>query len=216
MFCKNCGNEIKDGVEYCSRCGNRCNISGEIKASVSKENADSEVIGHKYRFRCCGGVSGRMRIIALPLYYLIVFFLGDTIDFIFQKSTLKLYSSKLNIEEPYNNIKNIYFQDNVPFKRNFPLTVSLIISFLIVAILTNSFQSDFISILSIILTLAASLFLKFGKKKRTAIIIEYKEGKKLFIPMKKLNEKKLQLKEQFLNDIQSIIRKSKETITTKE
>lgn len=204
MFCKNCGNEIKDGVEYCSRCGNRCNVSGEIKVNVSEENVDSELIGHKYRFRCCDGVPGRMRIITLPLFYAIVYLFGDSIDFIFQKNSLKIYSSKWNIEEPYNNIKNIYFQDNVPFKRNFPLTVSLIISFLIVAILTNFFESDFISVLSIILTLAASLFMKFGKKNRTAIIIEYKDGRKLCIPMKNLNEKNMHLKEQFLNDIQSI------------
>lgn len=213
MFCKNCGNEIKNDMKYCSRCGNRCNISGEIKVNVSEENVDGEVIGHKYRFRCCDGVPGRMRIITLPLFYAIVYLFGDTIDFIFQKSTLKIYSSKWNIEEPYNNIKNIYFQDNVPFKRNFPMTVSILISFLIVAILTNFFESDFISVLSIILTLAASLFMKFGKKNRTAIIIEYKDGRKLCIPMKNLNEKNMHLKEQFLNDIQSIGGKSEESIT---
>lgn len=100
------------------------------------------------------------------------------------------------------------FQTNVPFKRNFPLTVSIIISFLIVAILTNSFESDFVSILSIILTLAVSFFMKFGKKRRTAIIVECKDGRKLCIPLKNINKKNLHLKGQFLNDIQSIVKKS--------
>lgn len=126
-----------------------------------------------------------------------MYFTGDTIEFTFQEDTLKIYSSKWNIEEPYENIKNIYFQDNVPFKRNFSL---------IVAILTNSFESYIISILSIILTLGTSLFLKFGKKKRTAVTIEYHDGRKLCIPMKKLKDKYLLLKEQFLKDLNHIKR----------
>lgn len=169
MFCKNCGNEVRDGVEFCGKCGTKLGSVLEIKETVSSDNISNNATGHSYRFRCCDGVPGRIPIIALPLFYAIIYFTGDTVDFTFQEDTIKINSSKLNMEESYENIKNVYFQDNVPFKRNFPLIVSVIISFLIVAILTNSFESDVISILSIILTLSTSLFLKFGKKKRTAI-----------------------------------------------
>ncbi len=213
MFCKNCGNEVGGGVKFCAKCGAKLDTASEIKGTVSSDNIKNNATGHSYRFRCCDGVPGRMPIIALPLFYAIIYFTGDTVDFMFQEDTMKINSSKLNVEEPYENIKNIYFQDNVPFKRNFPLIVSIIISFLIVAVLTNSFESDVISILSIILTLGASLLLKFGKKKRTAITVEYNDGRKLCIPMKKLNEKQLHLKEQFLNDIESIRKESEVAVT---
>lgn len=206
MFCKNCGNEVRDGVEFCGKCGTKLGSVLEIKETVSSDNISNNATGHSYRFRCCDGVPGRIPIIALPLFYAIIYFTGDTVDFTFQEDTIKINSSKLNMEESYENIKNVYFQGNVPFKRNFPLIVSVIISFLIVAILTNSFESDVISILSIILTLSTSLFLKFGKKKRTAIIVECNDGRKICIPMKKLNEKQLHLKEQFLKDINCIKR----------
>ncbi len=206
MFCKNCGNELKEGVKFCSKCETKLVVASEIEETNSSSNINSNVTGQSYRFRCCDGVPGRISIIALPLFYAIIYFTGDTVEFTFQEDTLKIYSSKWNIEEPYENIKNIYFQDNVPFKRNFPLIVSLIISFLIVAILTNSSESDVISILSIILTLVTSLFLKLGKKKRTAITIEYHDGRKICIPMKRLKDKHLLLKEQFLKDINHIKR----------
>lgn len=211
MFCKNCGNEIKDGVKFCGKCGTMT----EDKETVCSGNIDSNVIGHKYRFRCCDGVPGRMPIIALPLFYVIIYFSGDTIDFTFQENTLKVYSSKWDIEEPYVNINNIYFQEDVTFKRNFPLIVSIIISLLLIWAIFSVFENLFLVVLSIILTLGASVFLKFGNKKRTAIIVEYKDGKKLSIPMKKLNEKHLHLKEQFLNDIEAIRRESNTTVTSK-
>lgn len=206
MFCKNCGNEVRDGVKFCAKCGAKLDAASEIKGNVTSDNIKNNVTGHSYRFRCCDGAPGRMPIIALPLFYAIIYFTGDTVDFMFQEDTIKINSSKLNVEEPYENIKNIYFQDNVPFKRNFPLIVSIIISFLIVAVLSNSFESDVISILSIILTLGASLFLKFGKKKRMSITVEFNDGRKICIPMKKLKEKQLQLKERFLKDINCIKR----------
>lgn len=205
MLCKKCGNEIKDGMKFCGNCGAASDDSAEIKETISLDSYNNNVTGHKYRFRCCyAGGHGRIPVVVLPLLYAITYFTGDSIDFTFQESTIKIVSSNLDIEEPYESINNIYFQDNVPFKRNFPFTVSLIISFLIVAIISNNFESDFISIISIILTLGVSVLLKFGKKKRTAIIIEYKDGKKIFIPMKKVKSDKLALKEQFLEDVKSI------------
>jgi len=120
MFCKNCGNEIKDGMKLCSNCGAMLDVTSKIKETISLGN----VTGNKYRFKCCyGGGHGRMHIIALPLFYAITYFTGDSVDFTFQESTIKIDSSNLDIEESYENINNIFFQDNVPFKRNFPFTV---------------------------------------------------------------------------------------------
>lgn len=47
--------------------------------------------------------------------------------------------------------------------------------------------------------------MKFGKKKRTALIVECKNGHSLCLPMKRFNEKRQQSKEAFLRDVQSVI-----------
>lgn len=201
MFCKKCGNELKDGAKFCSKCHAPIKDTDSEKIEKTEQTNLDNNTEHSYRVRCCGGDPGRIRLIALPLFYLIIYFTGDTAEFTFKKDTLKIYSSEFNVEESYENIKNIRFQEGVPIRKNFPLSVSIIIAFLIVAIITNICESNFISILSIIVTLGLGIFLKFSNEKRTVITVEYENGKRLCIPLKK----ELDLKEQFLNDVEKNI-----------
>lgn len=221
MFCRNCGNQTKEGASFCSACGCRCSapVTVELPAGTAPEVAPAETqsancsaLGNRYRFYYCGGRHGKIQIIALPLFYTILYFTGDSVDFTFQENSLKILSSEIETEEPYANIKSISFQENVPVRRNFPLLVSLILSFLIIVLVSNLTQSledpvigGISTILSLVVTIGASFFLKFGKKKRTALIMECKNGHSLCLPMKRFNEKRQQSKEAFLWDVQSVI-----------
>lgn len=38
MFCKNCGNEVKDGVKFCSRCGAKIEIGSKINSETLSQS----------------------------------------------------------------------------------------------------------------------------------------------------------------------------------
>lgn len=45
MFCKNCGNELKEGVKFCSKCGTKLVVASEIEETNSSSNINSNVTG---------------------------------------------------------------------------------------------------------------------------------------------------------------------------
>ena len=73
MFCRNCGNQIKEGASFCSACGCRCSapVTVELPAGTAPEVAPAETqsancsaLGNRYRFYYCGGRHGKIHLAA--------------------------------------------------------------------------------------------------------------------------------------------------------
>lgn len=202
MFCKNCGNELADGEKFCGKCG------ATVTPNARQAVVEDALVGRNYRFQYCNGngPTARMRgLLALAIYSIVIYFAGDSVDFTFQKNTLRIRTSYMDQEEPYESIHSIYFQENVPTKRGFPLMISIVLSLAISWIVGVTIADSLvIGVLLLILTLGVSGFLKFGNVKRTVLCVEYKDGKKLCFPMKHKSQKVLERQEQFLQDVKAI------------
>ena len=92
MFCKNCGNELKDEEKFCGKCGQR--VSDEIvkKDSVNKKQP---ILLSTNKYLLCDGLhrlsyiaytKNSTKVKALVLYYIF-----------FNLSSIKPFSSKISI-----------------------------------------------------------------------------------------------------------------------
>lgn len=52
MFCKNCGNELKDGVKFCSKCGAKFDTNSNATEMTSSSTVSGVncFVGHSYTF----------------------------------------------------------------------------------------------------------------------------------------------------------------------
>lgn len=111
MFCKNCGNELKEGVKFCSKCGTPVGViqtseNQEVpKAAVSPDK--NAIIGKSYIFN-------NVKVSR----YLLDYFLGGEVSFEFQDSMLFVTEQTGGIKDrttllPYTDIKAFHFEDKV-------------------------------------------------------------------------------------------------------
>lgn len=197
MFCKNCGNELKEGVKFCSKCGTPV---GVIQTSENQEvpqavvSPDKNVIiGKSYIFN---NVKASR--------YLFDYFLGGEVSFEFQDSMLFVTEQTGGVKDrttslPYTDIKAFHFEDKVYISHTIMgITFAL---FGLLMLFGGGFATVMgilflvLGILGIIRNILGSIF-----------VVNTNSGKTFKIRLKRIKKEKLKEQNDFCRDLNLMIR----------
>ena len=197
MFCKNCGNELKEGVKFCSKCGTPVGViqtseNQEVpKAAVSPDK--NAIIGKSYIFN-------NVKVSR----YLLDYFLGGEVSFEFQDSMLLVTEQTGGIKDrttslPYTDIKAFHFEDKVYISHTIMgITFAL---FGLLMLFGGGFATVMgilflvLGILGIIRNILGSIF-----------VVNTNSGKAFKIRLKRIKKEKLKEQNDFCSDLNLMIR----------
>lgn len=197
MFCKNCGNELKEGVKFCSKCGTPVGViqtseNQEVpKAAVSP--VKNAIIGKSYIFN-------NVKVSR----YLFDYFLGGEVSFEFQDSMLFVTEQTGGIKDrttslPYTDIKAFHFEDKVYISHTIMgITFAL---FGLLMLFGGGFAAVMgilflvLGILGIIRNILGSIF-----------VVNTNSGKTFKIRLKRIKKEKLKEQNDFCRDLNLMIR----------
>lgn len=197
MFCKNCGNELKEGVKFCSKCGTPVGViqtseNQEVpKVTVSPDK--NAIIGKSYIFN-------NVKVSR----YLFDYFLGGEVSFEFQDSMLLVTEQTGSIKDrttslPYTDIKAFHFEDKVYISHTIMgITFAL---FGLLMLFGGGFATVMgilflvLGILGIVRNILGSIF-----------VVNTNSGKTFKIRLKRIKKEKLKEQNDFCSDLNLMIR----------
>lgn len=187
MFCKNCGNEIKDGVMFCSNCGEKASFSAQTE-NIAELNAGAE--NQTYSFKIFPRGSNN-------IFKMIQSWRGSyKADFTLKENRLLVIKTD-NFGEtvysvPYYLIKSCDIIEK--------LSVGMVISFVIAGLMALALLTTdpFLGIL--VLLLMAAIFFIYGIKK-TVFLLILNDGNTVKIKMMKIKKNKIPDKQNYLNAV---------------
>lgn len=197
MFCKNCGNEIKDGVKFCSKCGNQ--IGGGEPAKSTPISKDVYAAKNKFSFKIFA--KGRSTILKTIKQFKGAY----TADFIVEDNRL-LITEMDNYGEtvysiPYYLIKKFEIKEKISALFLFTyILCGLCGLFLLVT-------GDEALIGVLVLALICAFIYFFGFKKITFYLL-LNDDKKVKIRLMNISKKKSKEKSDFINLVDEKIKKA--------
>lgn len=197
MFCKNCGNELKEGVKFCSKCGTPV---GVIQTSENQEVPQAVVSPDK------NAIIGKSYIFnnVKASRYLFDYFLGGEVSFEFQDSMLFVTEQTGGVKDrttslPYIDIKAFHFEDKVYISHTIMgITFAL---FGLLMLFGGGFATVMgilflvLGILGIIRNILGSIF-----------VVNTNSGKTFKIRLKRIKKEKLKEQNDFCSDLNLMIR----------
>lgn len=197
MFCKNCGNELKEGVKFCSKCGTPI---GVIQSSENQEVPQAAVSPDKNAIIGKSYIFNNVKVSR----YLLDYFLGGEVSFEFQDSMLFVTEQTGGIKDrttslPYTDIKAFHFEDKVYISHTIMgITFAL---FGLLMLFGGGFATVMgilflvLGILGIIRNILGSIF-----------VVNTNSGKSFKIRLKRIKKEKLKEQNDFCRDLNLMIR----------
>ena len=206
MFCKNCGNELKEGVKFCSKCGTPIGViqsseNQEVpQAAVLPETAVSPAAPDKNAIIGKSYIFNNVKVSR----YLFDYFLGGEVSFEFQDSMLFVTEQTGGIKDrttslPYTDIKAFHFEDKVYISHTIMgITFAL---FGLLMLFGGGFATVMgilflvLGILGIVRNILGSIF-----------VVNTNSGKTFKIRLKRIKKEKLKEQNDFCSDLNLMIR----------
>lgn len=197
MFCKNCGNELKEGVKFCSKCGTPV---GVIQTSENQEVPQATVSPDKNAIIGKSYIFNNIKVSR----YLLDYFLGGEVSFEFQDSMLFVTEQTGGIKDrttllPYTDIKAFHFEDKVYISHTIMgITFAL---FGLLMLFGGGFATVMgilflvLGILGIVRNILGSIF-----------VVNTNSGKTFKIRLKRIKKEKLKEQNDFCRDLNLMIR----------
>ncbi len=197
MFCKNCGNELKEGVKFCSKCGTPMDV---IQTSENQEVQQAAVSPDKNAIIGKSYIFNNVKVSR----YLFDYFLGGEVSFEFQDSLLFVTEQTGGIKDrttslPYTDIKAFHFEDKVYISHTIMgITFAL---FGLLMLFGGGFATIMgilflvLGILGIIRNILGSIF-----------VVNTNSGKTFKIRLKRIKKDKLKEQNDFCSDLNFMIR----------
>lgn len=197
MFCKNCGNEIKEGVKFCSKCGTPI---GVIQTSENQEVpqaavSSSQTVGHTYTFKNNPNTRSIIRYIKGGQ----VIFKFDEDKFSWQR---ELQYDEEVISVPYYLINDFKFENKVSVGMVLTGIFALICGLI-------CFVSDLGFEGFLLLLLGAFVLIRISVN--TCFFISLKDGNKYKVKLRKIRKDKIDNQKQMTSLLETQIRNAKNT-----
>ncbi len=198
MFCKNCGNEIKDGVMFCSNCGEKADLSSAQAENKSELNAGNENQTYSFKIFQRGTNSIFKMIQSLKGAY--------KADFTLKENRLLVIKTD-NFGEtvysvPYYLIKSCDVIEK--------MSVGMVISFIFAGLIALALLTTDAFLAILVLLLMAAIFFIYGIKK-TIFSLILNDGNTVKIKMMKIKKNKITDKQNFLNAVNARIKSAVNT-----
>lgn len=197
MFCKNCGNELKEGVKFCSKCGTPI---GVIQTSENQEVSQAAVSPDKNAIIGKSYIFNNVKVSR----YLFDYFLGGEVSFEFQDSMLFVTEQTGGIKDrttslSYTDIKEFHFENKVYISHTIMgITFAL---FGLLMLFGGGFATVMgilflvLGVLGIVRNILGSIF-----------VVNTNSGKTFKIRLKRIKKEKLKEQNDFCSDLNLMIR----------
>ena len=197
MFCKNCGNEIKDGVMFCSNCGEKASFSAQTENNA-EPNAGAENQTYSFKIFPRGSNS---------IFKMIQSWRGAyKADFTLKEHRLLVLKTD-NFGEtvysvPYYLIKSCDVIEK--------LSVGMVISFVFAGLMALALLTTDPFLAILVLLLMVAIFFIYGIKK-TVFSLILNDGNTVKMKIMKIKKNKITDKQNFLNAVNARIKSAVNT-----
>ncbi len=193
MFCKKCGNEIKDGVKFCAKCGTA--VNSVLPVQATPVSTGSQAIGNTYTFKNTPNTRSVIRYIK-----------GGKVIFKFDKDNFS-WQRELQYDEeiisiPYYLVNNFKFENKVSIGMILTAIFAFICGF---ACILSEFVLEGFGLM--ILSIAVSIFFSVN----TCFFLFLKDGSKYKVKLRKIRKNKMNDRDQMIAALESQIRNAQNT-----
>lgn len=206
MFCKNCGNELKEGVKFCSKCGTPIGViqaseNQEVTQAVFQpEAAVSSVVTDKNAIIGKSYIFNNVKVSR----YLFDYFLGGEVSFEFQDAMLLVTEQTGGIKDrttslPYTDIKAFNFEDKVYISHTI---MGITFALLGVLMLFGGGFTILMGILFLVLGILGIVRNILG----SILVVNTNSGKTVKIRLKRIKKEKLKEQNEFCCNLNLMIR----------
>lgn len=193
MFCKNCGNEMKDGVKFCGKCGNSIDMDSPVQTTPAP--TDSQAVGKTYTFKNNPNTRSIIRYVKGGQ---VIFKFGED-KFSWQR---ELQYDEEIISVPYYLIDNFKFENKVSVGMVSTGIFALFCSLM-------CFLSGFVFQGFCLLILGAFVLIRISIN--TCFFMSLKDGSQYKVKLRKIRQNKMNDKEQMTSLLESQIRNAQNT-----
>ncbi len=186
MFCQNCGNEMNDGAVFCNQCGK------PVTGGSSNTQENEEFQERLYTFK---NVPDSQSLMAVIKGGEAVF--GITEDMLVTQEEKKYQNKVMGI--PYNEIKSFEIKDK--------FSTGIIIADVFALLLSLGIMLG-MDVLVGLVCVVISIIIFVVMAKKSVFTVNVSDGRRLKVTLKQIGKDKINDKNRFINDLNSMISKA--------
>ncbi len=199
MFCKSCGNEIKNGVKFCSKCGTPVGVTDLKEDKEASQVTSSSTVSDKNTVIGKSYIFNNVKISR----YLFDYFLGGEVSFEFQDSMLFVTEQTGGIKDrttsfPYTDIQAFHFENKVYISH---IIMGITFTLLGFIMLFGDVVGILLGLLFLILGILGIVRNTLG----SVFIVNTNFGKTFKIRLKRIKKEKLKEQNDFCSDLNLMI-----------
>lgn len=200
MFCRNCGNELKEGVKFCSKCGTSVSETNFSKDKEATPIAPTPAVADKNTVIGKSYIFNNVKVSR----YLFDYFLGGEVSFEFQDAMLLVTEQTGGIKDrttslPYTDIKAFNFEDKVYISHTI---MGITFALLGVLMLFSGGFAILMGILFLVLGILGIVRNILG----SVLVVNTNSGKTVKIRLKRIKKEKLKEQNEFCCNLNLMIR----------